>query len=111
MFTGENNLIWPSKVRWFAKSSGTTNDKSKFIPVSKEGLYQCHYRGGTDCVVSYLNMNPDSQMFSGKGLILGGSHQINSLYKDIRYGDLSACLIQNINPLVNLSASPKNTLH
>ena len=110
MLKGENNLIWPSKVRWFAKSSGTTNDKSKFIPVSKEGLYQCHYRGGTDCVVSYLNMNPDSRMFSGKGLILGGSHQISSLRKDIRCGDLSACLIQNINPLVNLIRVPEKRI-
>ena len=110
MLKGENNLIWPSKVRWFAKSSGTTNDKSKFIPVSKEGLYQCHYRGGTDCVVSYLNMNPDSRMFSGKGLILGGSHQISSHRKDIRCGDLSACLIQNINPLVNLIRVPEKRI-
>lgn len=110
MLKGENNLIWPSKVRWFAKSSGTTNDKSKFIPVSNEGLQKCHYGGGTDCVVSYLNMNPDSRMFSGKGLILGGSHQINSLYKGIRCGDLSACLIQNISPLVNLIRVPEKRI-
>lgn len=66
--------------------------------------------GGTDCVVSYLNMNPDSRMFSGKGLILGGSHQISSLRKDIRCGDLSACLIQNINPLVNLIRVPEKRI-
>ena len=110
MRRGEKDVLWSGKVRWYAKSSGTANDKSKFIPVSKEGLYQCHYRGGTDCVVSYLNMNPDSRMFSGKGLILGGSHQISSLRKDIRCGDLSACLIQNINPLVNLIRVPEKRI-
>ena len=71
---GETNLIWPSKIRWFAKSSGTTNDKSKFIPVSYEAMQECHYRGGKDCVALYLQMNPESRFFYGKGLFLGGSH-------------------------------------
>jgi len=75
--TGEQNLIWPSNIQWFAKSSGTTNDKSKFLPVSKEALKDIHYRGGQDCVALYFNMNPESRFFSGKGLILGGSHSPN----------------------------------
>ena len=73
---GEADVLWPGKVRWYAKSSGTTNDKSKFIPVSKDGLHGIHYKGGTDAVALYLRENPESRFFSGKGLILGGSHQL-----------------------------------
>ena len=69
---GEQNLLWPSEIRWFAKSSGTTNDKSKFLPVSKEALQDIHYRGGKDAAALYFRINPDSHFFSGKGLILGG---------------------------------------
>ena len=74
---GEQNLLWPSEIRWFAKSSGTTNDKSKFLPVSQEALEDIHYRGGKDAVALYFRINPDSHFFSGKGLILGGSHSPN----------------------------------
>ena len=74
---GEQNLLWPSEIRWFAKSSGTTNDKSKFLPVSKEALQDIHYRGGKDAAALYFRINPDSHFFSGKGLILGGSHSPN----------------------------------
>ena len=74
---GEKDVLWPGKVIWYAKSSGTTNDKSKFIPVSPEGLKGIHYRGGTDAVALYLRENPESRFFSGKGLILGGSHSPN----------------------------------
>lgn len=66
---GEQNLLWPSEIRWFAKSSGTTNDKSKFLPVSKEALEDIHYRGGKDAAAIYFRMNPESRFFSGKGLI------------------------------------------
>lgn len=104
--TGEQNLIWPSKIQWFAKSSGTTNDKSKFLPVSKEALKNIHYKGGQDCMALYFRMNPDSRFFSGKGLILGGSHSPNLNSKHSMVGDLSAILIQNINPLVNLIRVP-----
>ncbi|MCH5327504.1 MAG: GH3 auxin-responsive promoter family protein [Coprobacter sp.] len=103
---GETNLTWPSKIRWFAKSSGTTNDKSKFIPVSTEAMHECHYRGGKDCIALYLQMNPESRFFSGKGLILGGSHDISNLSARCRCGDLSAVLIQNINPLADLIRIP-----
>ena len=101
MLKGENNLIWPSKVRWFAKSSGTTNDKSKFIPVSKECLQDTHYRGGTDAAALYLGQNPRSRMFDGKALILGGSHSPNYNLPHSLVGDLSAILIENVSPFVN----------
>lgn len=104
---GEKDVLWPGQVRCFAKSSGTTNDKSKFIPVSGEGLKNLHYQGGSDVVAFYLRNNPDSRMFEGKGLILGGSHSPNYDFTDSLVGDLSAILIENINPLVNLIRVPK----
>ena len=103
---GESNVLWPGRVKWYAKSSGTTNDKSKFIPVSQEGLKRMHYRGGFDAVAMYLQNNPQSRMFDGRGLILGGSHAPNYNLKDSLVGDLSAILIENINPLVNLVRVP-----
>ena len=103
---GEADVLWPGKVKWYAKSSGTTNDKSKFIPVSKEGLKRLHYKGGSDVVAFYLRNNPQSRMFDGRGLILGGSHQPNYNVPGSLVGDLSAILIENINPLVNLVRVP-----
>ena len=107
MRQGESDVLWPGRVKWYAKSSGTTNDKSKFIPVSQEGLQKIHYAGGRDSVAIYLRNNPRSRMFDGKGLILGGSHASNYNLKDSLVGDLSAILIENINPLVNLVRVPK----
>ena len=107
MRQGEVDILWPGRVKWYAKSSGTTNDKSKFIPVSPEGLQKIHYAGGRDSVAIYLRNNPKSRMFDGKGLILGGSHSPNYNLKDSLVGDLSAILIENINPLVNLVRVPK----
>ena len=104
---GEKDVLWPGRVRWYAKSSGTTNDKSKFIPVSDEGLQKIHYAGGRDSVALYLRNNPKSRMFDGKGLILGGSHAPNYNVAGSLVGDLSAILIENINPLVNLVRVPK----
>lgn len=106
---GEENVLWPGQVKWYAKSSGTTNDKSKFIPVSNEGLNRIHYQGGKDTVALYLRNNPDSRMFDGKGLILGGSHSPNYNLHNSLVGDLSAILIENINPLVNLVRVPKKS--
>lgn len=106
MIRGEKNILWPSDVHYFAKSSGTTNDKSKFLPVSRESLKHCHYRGGMDCVSVYFRMNPDSRFFSGKGLILGGSRAVNPFGSDAYCGDLSAILIQNVSPFVNLFRTP-----
>ena len=96
MLQGEQNILWPSEIKWFAKSSGTTSDRSKFIPVSEEALEECHFKGGKDMLSIYCNNRPNSQMFTGKGLVLGGSHQINQLCEDIHYGDLSAVLIKNL---------------
>ena len=107
MRQGEKDVLWPGKVRWYAKSSGTTNDKSKFIPVSPQGLHDTHYRGGTDAVVWYLRNHPESRLFDGKALILGGSHAPNYNLPGSLVGDLSAILIENINPVVNLFRVPK----
>lgn len=107
MRQGEKDVLWPGRVRWYAKSSGTTNDKSKFIPVSAQGLHDTHYRGGTDAVVWYLRNNPKSRIFDGKALILGGSHAPNYNLPGSLVGDLSAILIENINPVVNLFRIPK----
>ena len=104
---GEKDVLWPGRVKWYAKSSGTTNDKSKFIPVSGDGLHDTHYAGGTDAVVWYLRNNPGSRIFDGKALILGGSHAPNYNLPGSLVGDLSAILIENINPLVNLVRVPK----
>ena len=107
MRQGERDVLWPGQVRWYAKSSGTTNDKSKFIPVSKDGLKDTHYAGGRDAVACYLGNNPQSRIFDGKALILGGSHAPNYNLKNSLVGDLSAILIENINPIVNLVRVPK----
>lgn len=104
---GEADILWPGTVKWYAKSSGTTNDKSKFIPVSNEGLQRIHYAGGTDTVALYLLNNPKSRIFDGRALILGGSHSPNYNLPNSLVGDLSAILIENINPLVNLVRVPK----
>ncbi len=103
---GSRDVLWPGTVKWYAKSSGTTNDKSKFIPVSHEGLERIHYAGGTDVVAFYLQNNPKSRLFDGKALILGGSHIPNYNVEGSLVGDLSAILIENINPLVNLVRVP-----
>src|SRR5579871_2171879 len=92
---GEQNILWNTPVNWFAKSSGTTSDKSKFIPVSEEGLHDCHYKGAKDMLTMYYNFNPDSDLLTGKGLVIGGSHTINQINADAHYGDLSAVLLQN----------------
>lgn len=107
---GEQNLLWPSEIKWFAKSSGTTNDKSKFLPVSKESLQDIHYKGGKDAVTLYFKINPESRFFSGKGLILGGSHSPNLNSNHSLVGDLSAILIQNVHPLVNFVRVPSKQI-
>ena len=104
---GENNIFWPTKIKWFAKSSGTTNSKSKFIPVSDESLEDCHYAAGKDLLCMYLNNNSDSQLFTGKSLRLGGSkspYEKNGTF----YGDLSAILIDNMPFWAEFSSTPSN---
>jgi len=95
MMQGEENLLWNTPVNWFAKSSGTTSDKSKFIPVSDESLEENHFQGAKDVLTLHYGCNPDSDLLSGKGLVIGGSHQVSQFTEDISYGDLSAVLLQN----------------
>ncbi|HYE53251.1 MAG TPA: GH3 auxin-responsive promoter family protein [Chitinophagaceae bacterium] len=92
---GEQNVLWNTPVYWFAKSSGTTSDKSKFIPVSDESLQDCHYKAAKDVLALYYNYHPDSELLTGKGLVIGGSHNIHQVNEDTHYGDLSAVLLQN----------------
>jgi hypothetical protein len=96
MMLGEKNLLWPGETKWFAKSSGTTHDKSKFIPVSKDSLEGIHLRGGRDVFAIYLRNYPESELLSGKSLTLGGSHKVNNFNNKSYYGDLSAIIIENI---------------
>lgn len=93
---GEQNLLWPGNTVWFAKSSGTTNDKSKFIPVTSDSIQDTHYRGGKDAVALYLHINPKSHFSTGKSLVLGGSHAPNLNTNHSLVGDLSAILIENM---------------
>ena len=93
---GEQNILWPTEIKWFAKSSGTTSDKSKFVPVSNESLEDCHFRGGKDVLAIYCDNYSDTNVLKGKTLTLGGSHQINNFSNQSFYGDLSAILIENL---------------
>ncbi|NGM60516.1 GH3 auxin-responsive promoter family protein [Sphingobacterium sp. SGG-5] len=96
MIKGEQNLLWPSDIKWFAKSSGTTSDRSKFIPVSMEALEECHFQGGKDMLSIYCSNRPDTKLFTGKSVVIGGSSQINNFSPDSYYGDLSSILIRNL---------------
>ena len=107
---GEVNLLWPGEIKWFAKSSGTESTRSKFIPISIESLNDCHYRAGKDVLIIYSLNNPDTKIFPGKGLILGGSHRINQFSNNSLYGDLSAILIENAPPWVSLVRTPKKKI-
>jgi hypothetical protein len=95
---GEQNILWPSEIKWFAKSSGTTNQRSKFIPVSPEALEDCHFKGGKDMLSIYMNNRPTTELFSGKGLAIDGSHQINHFDQNENsyFGDVSAVIMQNL---------------
>ncbi|HAI84085.1 MAG TPA: hypothetical protein DCL43_10475, partial [Chitinophagaceae bacterium] len=87
--------LWNTPVAWMAKSSGTTNDKSKFIPITEESLEDCHYQGAKDVLSLYYMARPDSDLLTGKGLVIGGSHQVSQLNEALQFGDLSAVLLQN----------------
>ncbi|MFC2102473.1 GH3 auxin-responsive promoter family protein [Bacteroidota bacterium] len=95
---GEQNVLWPTEIKWFAKSSGTTADKSKFIPVTEEALEECHFKGGKDLLSIYCNNRPETNLFSGKAIGMGGTHQIVEVSSESIYyqGDLSAILMQNL---------------
>lgn len=96
LMNGEQNLLWNTPVNWFAKSSGTTSEKSKFIPVTNESLEDCHYQGAKDVLTLYYQFNPESDLLTGKGLVIGGSHQVSQFNEESFYGDLSAVLLQNL---------------
>ncbi len=95
IMNGEQNILWNTPIYWFAKSSGTTNDKSKFIPISDESLEDGHFKASKDVLSMYYQFKPDSELLTGKGLVLGGSHNINPMNAEAQYGDLSAVLFQN----------------
>jgi len=104
--SGMQNVLWPSEIKWFAKSSGTTNSKSKFIPVSTETLEDCHYKGGKDLLALYCKNTPEHQVFDGKSLMLGGCHQMSPLSESMHEGDLSAIIMENLPFWVQLQQSP-----
>ncbi|MHA4844674.1 GH3 auxin-responsive promoter family protein [Flavitalea antarctica] len=95
IMNGEENILWNTPINWFAKSSGTTSDKSKFIPISEESLQDGHFKAAKDVLTMYYNFNPDSDLLTGKGLVIGGSHTISQVNEEVHYGDLSAVLLQN----------------
>ena len=107
MMKGENNILWNTPINWFAKSSGTTSDKSKFIPVSDEILKDNHFRASKDVITNYYKNFPDSDLLTGKSLVIGGSHQVNTLHEEIQYGDLSAVLMQNTPFYTNWIRTPE----
>lgn len=96
MLQGEQNILWPSEIKWFAKSSGTTSDRSKFIPVSREALEECHYQGGKDMLSVYCHNRPDTRIMTGKTVVLGGSSQILNISSNAYQGDLSSIIIRNL---------------
>lgn len=107
---GETNLLWPGETKWFAKSSGTTSAKSKFIPMSCDALEDCHYRAAKDILIIYTLQQPETKIFSGKSLTLGGSHKMNQFSNDSLYGDLSAILIENAPFWVEIIRTPKQKI-
>lgn len=106
MRAGEENILWPTEVKWFAKSSGTTNSKSKYIPISYESLEDCHYKGGKDLLSVYCHNYPVKHIFEGKSLMLGGSHEISPLSNSMHEGDLSAIILENLPFWMQLQRSP-----
>jgi hypothetical protein len=108
LMSGEQNIFWPTEIKWFAKSSGTTNDKSKFIPVSQEALEECHFKGGKDLLSIYCHNHPETLLFDGLGLAMGGSHQVAEINNMSYYnvGDLSAIIIQNLPFWVEFRRTP-----
>lgn len=106
MLKGEQNILWPSEIKWFAKSSGTTSDRSKFIPVSKEALEDCHYQGGKDMLSVYCYNRPDTRIMTGKTVVLGGSSQIININSNAYQGDLSSIIIRNLPFWAEYSRTP-----
>ncbi|MCB9169669.1 MAG: GH3 auxin-responsive promoter family protein [Flavobacteriales bacterium] len=103
---GEQNLLWPTDIKWFAKSSGTTQDRSKFIPVSREALEDCHYKGGKDLIALHYDMNPASKLYLGMNMVVGGSSSLERFRADAYSGDLSAIIIRNLPIWVEIRRTP-----
>jgi len=112
LLKGEQQILWPSDVNWFAKSSGTTNNRSKFIPVTNEALEDCHFKGGKDMISIFINNYPDSKILTGKGLVIGGSHQINQFDENAKsfYGDVSAVIIKNLPFWTQIKKTPPSDI-
>lgn len=110
MMNGKQNILWPEDIKWFAKSSGTTDAKSKFIPVSPSSLENCHFRGGKDVISIFNRLYPEAQVFSGKTLALGGSSEVNKTNTNCQYGDLSAILISNTPFWANFMKTPDSSI-
>ncbi len=110
MIAGDKNVLWPGKTKWFAKSSGTTNDKSKFIPVGNDSLKKCHYKSSIDVFAHYIKSNPESQFLKGKNLTLGGSHKVSHISRKTRTGDLSALLLHNLPFLTRFKNTPPSAI-
>lgn len=108
---GEKNILWHSDIKWFAKSSGTTNDKSKFIPVSREALHACHYKGGKDMLSLYCHQVPDTKIFTGKTIMMGGSSQVNASHDGTRHGDVSAIIVDNLPFWIDRYRLPGKEVH
>ena len=96
LMAGEQNLLWPTETKWFAKSSGTTSDRSKLIPVTKEALEECHQKGGKDLLALYYENQPTAKLYKGKHLVIGGSAEINPLSDESYFGDLSAIIMKTL---------------
>lgn len=107
---GSENVLWPGKIQWFSKSSGTTNSKSKLIPVSQEAIQECHYKGGKDLLSIYYHNNPGAKLFSGKHLILGGNTSINQLNENSYFGDLSAIIVKNLPFWAEIRRTPNRSI-
>lgn len=112
MVGGKRDILWPGITRRFAQSSGTSDGKSKYIPVTADSLRLCHYRGGSDVVAHYIDLYPDTRIFNGRSFILGGSfaNELDGLPRGVRVGDLSANLIEAINPIVNILRVPSKRI-
>ncbi len=104
---GEQYLLWNSEIKWFAKSSGTTSDKSKFIPVSQEALDECHFKGGKDLLSIYCNLNEDTKIFSGQFLGMGGTHISDNPDIGTYVGDVSAIIMENLPSWIELMRTPE----
>lgn len=106
MMRGEQNVLWNSEIEWFSKSSGTTSDKSKFIPVSEEAIEECHNKGGKDMLSFYCNNYPETKIFTGKALSMGGSLRVNEFNDDAKHGDISAIIMSNLPNWVEVLRTP-----